>query len=228
MRALIVAHDHTSPAGPVADRLVERGYELVHHLVVPEERYDTPDVDTPFPSFTDFDVVVVLGAPWSVYDDATVGSWVKPELAELQAADEAGVPVLGICFGGQLLAEAHGGSVQRASAPEIGWYSVSSNDPVLDGLWFEWHFDCFTPPPGAEVLATNDVAPQAFVLRRNLAVQFHPELTSASLQGWLDNGGVENAQGAGFDPELLVAWTAELDGANAARAHALVDAFLAL
>ena len=228
MRALIVAHDHVSPAGPVADRLVERGYELVHHLVVPQERYGTPDVEAQFPSFASFDAVVVLGAPWSVYDETAVGSWVKPELEELRAADEAGVPVLGICFGGQLLAEAHGGAVQVAHRPEIGWYEVSSEDPVLAGLWFEWHFDRWTTPPGAELLAENATSPQAFRLRRNLAVQFHPELTSSSLRGWLDNGGVENAQGAGFDPEALVARTAELDEANQRRAHALVDSFLTL
>lgn len=228
MRALVVAHDHASPVGPIGERLEQRGFELVHHLVVPASRYQTPDVDTAFPEFSDFDVVVVLGAPWSVYDDAAVGSWVKPELEQLRAADEAGVPVLGICFGGQLLAEAHGGSVQPAVRPEIGWYAVESDDPVLAGLWFEWHFDAWTTPPDAELLAENSTSPQAFRLRRNLAVQFHPELTSSSLQGWLENGGVENARGAGLDPDELVARTAELDAANAVRAHALVDAFLLL
>lgn len=228
MRALIVAHDHVSPAGPVEDRLRARGYQIEHHLVVPEDRYDAPDVDAAFPSFAEYDAVVVLGAPWSVYDEATVGSWVKPELEELRSADEAGVPVLGICFGGQLLAETHGGSVELAVRPEIGWYDVTSDDPALAGTWFEWHFDRWTTPPGATLLASNETSPQAFRLRRNLAVQFHPELTSASLQGWLDNGGVENARGAGFDPDELIARTAELDEANTERAHRLVDAFLEL
>ncbi|WGL51937.1 gamma-glutamyl-gamma-aminobutyrate hydrolase family protein [Nocardioides sp. BP30] len=228
MRALVVAHDHVSPVGPIGDQLERRGYRLEHFVVVGAEQYATPAVTTAFPDFASYDAVVVLGAPWSVYDDATIGTWVHDEIKQVQAADAAGVPVLGICFGGQLLAQAHGGSVQRAQRPEIGWADVASTDEelVASGPWFQWHFDRWTTPPEARPVASNAAAPQSFVLRRNLAVQFHPELTPSSLAGWLDNGGDAGARAAGFDPERLVQETELLAARNEQRAAALVDAFL--
>ena len=66
----------------------------------------------------------------------------------------------------------------------------------------------------------------AYVLRRNLAVQFHPELTSGMLHGWLDNGGDVQAVRAGFDPAQMYADTVAEDPASRARAYALVDTFL--
>ena len=80
MRALIVAHDHASPAGPVGDRLAARGYDVSSCLVVPAERHHDPGVTASFPEFASFDAVVVMGAPWSVYDHELIGSWVEPEL----------------------------------------------------------------------------------------------------------------------------------------------------
>jgi GMP synthase-like glutamine amidotransferase len=185
-------------------------------------------VTTTLPDFTAYDAVVVLGAPWSVYDDETIGTWIHDELKQVQAADAAGVPVLGICFGGQVLAQAHGGSVERAERPEIGWTDVASTegDLVASGPWFQWHFDRWVTPPQARLVASSAVAPQAFVLRRNLAVQFHPELTPSSLAGWLGNGGDAGARALGFDPALLVEETDLLAERNRERAAALVDAFL--
>jgi GMP synthase-like glutamine amidotransferase len=228
MRALVVAHDHTSPIGPVGDRLEQRGYALEHFLAIPPEHFTHPEIPVDFPDFTAYDAVVVLGAVWSVYDEATIGVWIHDEIAQARAADAAGVPVLGICFGGQMLAAAHGGAVERAPRPEIGWTDVHSldEDIVPAGPWFQWHFDRWTTPPGAEVLAHNDAATQAFALRRNLAVQFHPELTAASLLGWLENGGYAGARAAGFDPEQLVAETELLAADGAVRAARLVDSFL--
>jgi GMP synthase-like glutamine amidotransferase len=228
MRALVVAHDHVSPAGPIAEQLERRGYALDHHLVVPAEHFANPGIETAFPDFTSYDAVVLFGAVWSVYDHDAIGTWLHDELKQVQAADAAGVPVLGICFGGQLLAQAHGGSVQRAERPEIGWVDVRSDDEdlVASGPWFQWHFDRWNAPAEARPIAVSAHAPQAFALRRNLAVQFHPELTEASLLGWLENGGYENARAAGVDPETLVAETAGLAARNRERAHRLVDAFL--
>jgi GMP synthase-like glutamine amidotransferase len=100
-----------------------------------------------------------------------------------------GVAVLGVCFGGELAAQAHGGSASRSARPEIGWYHVDSDDPALvpDGPWFQWHFDRWTLPPGAIEIARNAHASQAFVLGRTLALRFHPELDAALLQLWLDD-----------------------------------------
>ena len=228
MRALVIQHDHVSPPGPVGDRLAERGVEPVLFPVVPGESFASPGVRVTFPAAEEYDVIVPMGAPWSAYDLERVGSWVRPEIALLLAADRAGVPVLGICFGGQLLAQAHGGAVAESDRPEIGWVEIDSDDPGLvpAGPWFLWHGDRWRLPPGAVEVARNDAASQAFVLRRNLAVQFHPELTAGMLRGWLDMGGDRLAREHGVDPEELHALTSAEEAAARRRAYALVDAFL--
>ncbi|MFF7388025.1 type 1 glutamine amidotransferase [Streptomyces scabiei] len=223
-RLLMVAHDHLSPGGAVSARFEERGYEITELLVVPEDRFDDPAVEVTFPDPREYDALLVLGAKWSVYGDEVAG-WVKPELEMIRAADDAGVPVFGICFGGQLLAQAHGGSVEPSRAPEIGLHAVQG-EPAVDGLWFEWHFDGFTPPPDATVIGRNAAAPQAFVLRRNLGLQFHPEVDADGLKGWLGGGGREGARALGLDPDVLVERVRATDPATRARAAALVDHFL--
>ncbi|MFT4081473.1 MAG: type 1 glutamine amidotransferase [Nocardioides sp.] len=229
MRALVITHDHVSPIGAIGERLEHHGYALETHNVVSEENHHTPWVASVFPSFADVDLVVTMGAPWSTYDEATVGAWVPAELDQLRAADDAGVPVLGICFGGQLLATAHGGSVARAPRPEIGWSEIESDADHLvpAGPWFQWHFDRWTTPEAATEVARNEYASQAFTLRRNLAVQFHPELNGAMLIGWLAAGGEPALIEAGHDVAELVSATHALDARSRSRAHALVDGFLA-
>lgn len=228
MRALIIQHDHVTSPGTIGERFAERGYELVVHQVVEAEQFHAPGVQTEFPDPAGFDAIVPMGAPWSAYDHATVGSWVLPELDLLRRAHAESVPVFGICFGAQLLALAHGGSVAKSPSPEIGWADVASDDDslVASGTWFQWHYDRWELPPGAIEIARNGSASQAFVIGRNLAVQFHPEMTPPILAGWLATGGEEEADHFGLDGETLLAQTRERDEANRARAHRLVDAFL--
>ena len=156
MQLLVIQHDHASPLGPVAERFVERGFDLTMHAVVPESSFLAPGVETDFPDFTRFDAVVSMGAPWSAYDES-IDSWVRPEIEQLRRADEAGVPVFGICFGGQLLAATHGGAVIPSSTPEIGWAEVCSDDDALvpSGPWFQWHYDRWELPHDAHEVARN-------------------------------------------------------------------------
>ena len=228
MRALFLQHDHVSPPGPVAERFAHRGYAIAEEIVVAPENFRSPNQPFDFPDPREFDALVVMGAPWGAWDDELIGNWLLPEIAWLREADELGVPVLGICFGGQLLARAHGGSVARAPKPEIGGTSVWTQEPQLvgPGPWFHWHYDRWQVPPGAREVARNAVASQAFVLRRNLAVQFHPELTAAGLQGWLENGGRAGAIADGQDPDILYQHTLAEGEDAARRAHDLVDAFI--
>ncbi len=228
MRVLFVQQDHVSPPGPVGEAFAERGYDVVEFLVVPEASFGTPGVRVDFPDPADFDAVVPMGAPWSVYDTATIGTWIGAELDLLRRADELGVPVLGLCFGGQALAAAHGGAVVRAARPELGWLHVDTDDPTLvePGPWFEWHSDSWLLPPGATELARTEAASQAFVLRRNLAVQFHPELTHDQLAGWLGNGGAGYLAAQGIDAEALLADTRRVAPAAAERSRRLVHRFL--
>jgi len=230
MRVLFVQHDHVSPVGPVGARFAHHGFDLEELLVVPEDRFGEPGVVIDFPDPTAYDVVVPMGAPWSVYDHVLIGSWIRPELEFLQAAHVAGVPVLGICFGGQALAAALGGAVVAAAESEVGWYEIDTREPDLveAGPWFQWHHDRWEAPRVARVLATTPTCEQAFVIGSSLAVQFHPELTPTMLRGWLGNGGADYLTARGRDPEALLEQTERIAADAEQRAHRLVDRFLEL
>lgn len=228
MRALLIQHDHICTPGFVGERLTDRGFDLVVHQVVREDRFLSPDVEIEFPDPTDFDAIIPMGAPWSVYDHEAIGTWVPAELTMLRDAHHHEVPVLGICFGGQMLAAAHGGSVARSAAPEIGWVNIDSDDDSLvpSGSWFQWHYDRWQLPQHAQEVARNANSSQAFVLGRNLAVQFHPEMTSEILTSWIATGGAAEVDQFGIELETLVRQTARSDASNRERAHRLVDQFL--
>ncbi len=228
MRALFIQQDHVSPVGHVGAAFAARGFTIETLLVVPEDRFSRPDVRVTFPDPRAYDVVVPMGAPWSVYDELTIGSWVRDELAFLRTAHDCDVPVFAICFGGQALALALGGDVERAPAAELGWTTVETDDPELvqPGPWFEFHHDGWRVPPGAREVARTPSASQAFVIGRSMAVQFHPELTAATLHGWNRNGGRDYLLAHGVDPDDLVARTRSEDAASAQRTDRLVQAFL--
>jgi len=228
VRVLFLQHDHVSPPGPVAERFAQRGYEVVESVIVPRDRFDSPNVSFNFPEVDEYDVVVPMGAPWSAWDDERIGTWLTPELDWLRNVQAGDVPILGICFGAQALARALGGTVAPGPRAEIGYTWITSDDESLvpGGPWFQWHYDRFTVPPGAVEIARNPRASQAYVIGRSLAVQFHPEVTTACLRGWLDEGGLEEAQEDGVDPVELLAGTVREEPRAIQRAHALVDAFL--
>ncbi|HTY72410.1 MAG TPA: gamma-glutamyl-gamma-aminobutyrate hydrolase family protein [Actinomycetes bacterium] len=228
MRALFVQQDHVSPVGPVGAAFADRGYDVSELLVVPEEHFHAPSVTADFPDPRDVDVVVAMGAPWSVYDHDRIGSWVFDEMDFLRAAHETGVPVLGICFGAQALAGALGGEVVPAARPEVGWTLVRTERPDLveAGPWFQWHGDRWVLPSHVSAFATTDVAEQAFTLGRSLGVQFHPEITPTMLAGWLANGGDAQARRLGYDPDELLRVTRRTAPEAEARARRLVERFL--
>jgi GMP synthase-like glutamine amidotransferase len=218
VRVIVLRHHDIDTPGFIGDAFAARGADITTHLVP----------DHGLPGLDGVDHVVVLGAKWSVYDHATIGDWIDDELVWLRQADRAGIPVLGICFGAQALAAAHGGDVRPASRQEIGWTMVESLDPELvpAGPWLEFHGDQCLPPPTARLLARNEVGVQAFALGRNLAVQFHPEVDAAQLKRWLDDDCRAEAERAGQDPDELLAQTVAEETDAAARADRLVAAAL--
>ncbi len=222
MRVLVVRHHDIDEAGFIEAAFVARGAEITVHLV--------PD-DGPLPSLEGVDHVVLLGAVWSVYDEVTIGHWIGAELDWLREADRVGVPVLGICFGAQALSAAMGGQVEPVGFSEVGWTTVETLDPEIiePGPWMEFHHDRCLPPARARVLARNDVCVQAFSVGRHLAVQFPPEVDGEQLKRWLDSEEARDvAEGAGQDPDELVALTIEYEPAAAQRADRLVAAALRL
>jgi len=112
---------------------------------------------------------------------------VAREARLFEQALESDVPILGLCFGGQMLARVLGSRLYRSEQSEIGWLQVRSHDPdlVSAGPWFQWHFDTFTAPPGARIVAETDVGPQAFIAGRSLGLQFHPEVTPEIMDEWV-------------------------------------------
>jgi len=155
-----------------------------------------------------FDALVVLGSVESTIDPAV--AWVGPERSLVNEAVAADVPVLGVCFGGQLLAQVLGGSVSRADRTEIGWRTLESRDPdrVPEGPWLVWHEDAFTVPPGAEALARTEVSLHAFVSGIHTGVQFHPEVTAAIVDHWVHDARERGHLDPGRAEELLAGFGA--------------------
>jgi GMP synthase (glutamine-hydrolysing) len=168
---------------------------------------------------------VPLGSEFAAYDDTV--PWIEREKRLLERAAAADVPVLGICFGGQLLARVLGGRCYRADASEIGWLPVRTRDPELvpEGPWFQWHFDTFTAPEGATVLAETDLGPQAYVIGRSLGVQFHPEVTPAIMEDWVRVYRHE-LDGDGVDPDALLQETYDRAESAHASSRRLLDTYL--
>jgi len=163
--------------------------------------------------------VVALGSDHSVH--ASPDPWIAQELEYLGAAHEAGVPVLGICFGAQALASVLGGAVSRAARTEVGWIEVAGQDG-FGGPWFTWHEDVFTLPPGATELARAASGLQAFAVGASVGVQFHPEVTAEIVGDWLASG-----RDVVPDPSPIRAETARQIVAARERAFALFDSIAA-
>lgn len=159
----------------------------------------------PYPaSVAGFRALAVLGGAWSANDD-------RPSLRQAEAlireADALGLPVIGHCLGGQLLARALGGRVQTLPEPEIGWWPITVHDHADAQDWlgpagtawvYQWHHDgVVSLPPGARLLAGSTACDhQAFAVRQHLGMQFHIEITPAKIADWLAH------PGEGYAPAL--------------------------
>jgi GMP synthase-like glutamine amidotransferase len=229
VRALFLQHDPGSQPGLVGDALERHGYGL--ELLEMSSTIEDGAWHGTYPDPLDHDLLVPMGAVWSLYDRSQVGSWIDAELELLRRADAHGIPVLGICFGAQALSAAHGGEVTSSGRLELGWTSVDTDDPELipPGPWMQWHGDVFTVPSGGKELARNDVGPQAFRLRRNLGVQFHPEVDRAQVARWMELAGPtvgDTLAAVGLTVEELLA-TCDLHGERArADVDRMIDRFV--
>src|SRR6478609_9212035 len=211
MRVLVIRHHDVDTAGFIAEAFEARGASLDVHLF--------PD-DGPLPGFGGVDHIVVMGSVSSVNDP---DPWIAEELAWVRAVDRAGVPVLGICFGAQIICAALGGRVEAMGGNEIGWFTVDSadEDAVPAGPWLEFHEDRCLVPADATVLARNEAAVQAFRIGRHFAVQFHPEVDGPQLKRWLDSMGTAEVESVGLDPDQFLADTIREEPAARARADRL-------
>ncbi len=217
MRALILKPQRLADPGLVGEALAERGIELVEHILADEG---------PPPPLDGFDLLVVMGSPWSVYGEEVRG-WIDGLLERIREADDAQIPMLGICFGAQAFAQAMGGAVEKAPDTEVGLRQVyTGNEAIVSaGPWFMWHGDTFVPPPTADVIARTPAGPQAYRSGAHLLVQFHPEATADIVEAWLafDDSDFRTA---GVDPLQILAAMRGSHAEAKARADRLVGAFL--
>ena len=160
--------------------------------------------EAPIPPPHHFQAVISLGGPMNVYEEETY-PFLKAEDAFIQEVVAAGIPFLGICLGGQLLAKAVGGCVTRNPVKEIGWHAVEldqpgQRDPLFAGLpdrlpVFQWHGDTFSLPSGAVRLARSDACQnQAFRFGFGgiaYALQFHLEVTPTLIDQWVRQYGAD-------------------------------------
>lgn len=141
----------------------------------------------------------MMGGPMSVNDALP---WIAPLNALVRKAVERGVPVIGHCLGGQLLAQSLGARVARAPTPEIGWIEVDATDAAHAGEWFgararftafQWHYDAFDLPAQATRILRNDYNPnQAYVVDdRHVGFQCHVEMTRDLVETWCRTGAAE-------------------------------------
>lgn len=227
-RCLVLSHEPDGPATQIENRLVERGWTVDTHIVTDD--MEQANLANPFPNFDEYDLIVPMGSIRSLTEKDEIDSWIHTELDLLRTAHEAGTPILGVCFGGQLMADALGGSVEKAPVTEIGWYELEPVDgaenPVGPGPWLEWHHDRFTPPPGAEVLAKTADAVQLFRLDNTVGTQFHPEVDVAHVAGFLEHAPDEYLNEHGVTREQMLADVQTHESANIKQCHALVDWFL--
>ena len=233
---LVLVHDADARRGRAEIGTVLPALEHAGLDVLVGTTVGSSELVTDLPDPQDLRAVVVMGSEAAAYDDAV--PWLARELAYVHRAVEVGTPVLGICFGGQLLARALGGSVRRGRAPEQGFVTIDVDAPrqIPAGPWMEFHDDVLTPPPSAVILARNrpgglpGEVVQAFRQGRHLGVQFHPEITPPVFEAWIESweaaGQLDDLAAAGVDIEALRAEIAERAPVTEAACRELVAGFL--
>jgi GMP synthase-like glutamine amidotransferase len=218
--ALVVASAVDADPGFVGDRLQQCGYVLRTVF------RDGAGVPTTIAAAGHPDLVVLLGSAWSVHAPVEPVS-LEAECELVRSARASHIPVLGLCYGAQVLAHAFGGRVTPAPRPEIGLVEVNTSDPLLvpAGPWAAFHVDVLEPPPDATVVARNACGVQAFVLPGALGVQFHPEVRPGVLDDW-SRRFPQLVLEAGLQRAEMVAQAGEREDDSRRAAYALVDAFL--
>jgi GMP synthase (glutamine-hydrolysing) len=200
VRVLSIVHQAEGPTGVFADAVDAEGHELVEWRVADEPA--PPDEP---------DAVVVLGGTMHVDQEERHG-WLRNEKALLRRWLADRVPILGVCLGGQLLAEALHAPVRRLPSPEVGWSTVeltpeAEDDPVFTDLpvrfaALQWHSYAFELPEGAVPLARNERCLQAYrVGEVAWGLQFHAEVRRTTLETWIEAAGNEGS----IDPDRLLA-----------------------
>ena len=167
--------------------------------------------------------VISLGSLWSPLDDSNPA--IRNELNLIAECHVRGIPVLGVCFGGQLVARTLGGAVFPLADPQIGFIPIHfhalATEDIISTSQFFWNHLAFSHPEHAEVLATTGRHIAGFRIDRSFAVQFHLDATPRLLARWTEEGRDE-LDSLGIDSSSIVAAAAT----NQAHTMRLVDLVL--
>ncbi|MDH5633554.1 MAG: type 1 glutamine amidotransferase [Gammaproteobacteria bacterium] len=188
---LISRHVENEGPGYLADFLDHRGIRW--QLVGVDQGESLPT------SIADYSGFVFMGGTMSVNDNLP---WINRALDLIRQAHDAGLPVLGHCLGGQLIAKAMGAEVRKNPVPEFGWHAVQTLPNPVTAPWlgactgeidaFHWHGETFDLPAGSQLLLTNNHCHnQGFVLDTMLALQCHIEMTPGLIESWIASSGNE-------------------------------------
>lgn len=176
---------------------------------------ELPDLET-------VDGAVISGSRASTY---WAEAWIDDLRAWLRDADEAGIPLLGVCFGHQILAEALGGTVSDMGEYELGYQEIERREgcPLFEGVdqrftAFVTHHDVVTDlPPGAALTAENKYGVQGYRREDAFGVQFHPEFDRETA--------VDLIEDKDFPTETIEAARATVTDENVAAANQVTVVF---
>jgi GMP synthase-like glutamine amidotransferase len=188
----VIRHIDVEGLGSIEDVLKDKGLSYTY-------------IDTgrdPLPSrVSDYHAVVILGGPMGVYEQDKY-PFIKKELFLIEQARRLNIPVIGICLGSQMIAQALGGRVYKGGIQEIGWYDIqvtkeASHDKLFSSVHaaggesaalkvFQWHGDTFDLPGDAVLLASSKLYKnQAFRVGTIYGLQFHIEVKEADIKRWI-------------------------------------------
>ena len=156
-----------------------------------------------YPQVKEISGVISLGGPMGANDEK-IHPWISRELKVLKQSIESGLPTTGVCLGGQLMARAMGGRVEKNPVSEIGWFPIEVNSlgttdrvaGVAGGTptVYHWHADTFHLPKDAELLASSLACPrQIFRMGKHAyGFQFHPEADHQLILEWLSHHEIDD------------------------------------
>ncbi|MGB5168767.1 MAG: type 1 glutamine amidotransferase [Acidimicrobiia bacterium] len=223
---VVLQNEPDAPAAYLGDALDRRGIEWIALRLDAGELLPDPE---------SVSGVAALGGAMGAYDE-DAHPFLVAEKRFLAACVKIGIPVLGICLGCQLLADALGGRAYLADSAEVVFAPVQptscgDGDPIVAALTgrrvIRFHQDTFDLPPGATLLATGGGFNHAFRLGTAVGIQPHPEVTPALLGGWLADGDARQmAIDSGTDPDGLVGTFAAAEAEVMETAAAVFDAWI--
>lgn len=224
MEVLIVKNVTVEGPGTIVDHLRASSSPFV--VIDLEQGHILPDIHS-------CSHLVILGGPMAVYEMDRI-PYLRDEVRLIEKAVRAGIPVLGICLGSQLLAHVLGARVYPGGTQEVGWDEVTLTEQGMEDRCmqhlavkdqrraqvFQWHGDTFDLPHGAVRLASSDRYPdQAFRYGDSVyALQFHIEVTPGIVHSWLKHE-------RGVDLPLIDRRSREIFGPYRERARAFYQDF---